>query len=132
MATSRRFSRPRWLSPRQAPKHSGDLAGVTMRVLDDVSDIDAVILELDANRGEDEEGAERDAGDDRPIATPPSPPTRMPKRTASTSARDDELHEPDDDERGEGRLEDRRRRAPGARAYALTPPAWRSRATRSP
>ena len=31
-----------------------------MRVLDDVSDIDAVVLELDANRGEDEDGAERD------------------------------------------------------------------------
>src|SRR5262245_16370328 len=38
----------------------GDLGGVTMRVLDDVSDVDAVVIELDANRAEGEEGADRD------------------------------------------------------------------------
>src|SRR5262245_57124808 len=38
----------------------GDLAGVTMRVLDDVSDVHAVVIELDATRGESEEGADRD------------------------------------------------------------------------
>ena len=34
-----------------AAAQDNDLSGVTMRVLDDVSDVDAVILELDADRG---------------------------------------------------------------------------------
>ncbi|HEX7237451.1 MAG TPA: hypothetical protein VF405_10855, partial [Gammaproteobacteria bacterium] len=41
---------------------SGDLAGVTMRVLDDVSDVHAIVIELDANRGEGEESADRAGG----------------------------------------------------------------------
>jgi hypothetical protein len=36
----------------------GALAGVTMRVVDDVSALDAVILELDADSGEGEKAAE--------------------------------------------------------------------------
>src|SRR5687767_15959544 len=44
-----------------AAAQSGDLSSVTMRVLDDVADIDAVILELDANRGAGEEGADGDS-----------------------------------------------------------------------
>jgi len=84
----------------------GDLAGVTMRVLDDVRDVDAVVIELGANRAEGEEGADRDgaargddaradagqAAEDQSLDEPPS-------------ARAD-LHDPDDDERAEGKLED--------------------------
>ena len=83
----------------------GDLAGVTMRVLDDVSDIDAVILELDGNRGEDAGASEGD--DARPDEASSA------ERSAAESAEKDrfaepreELHDPDDDERSEGRLED--------------------------
>ena len=36
----------------------GALAGVTMRVVDDISALDVVILELDADSGEDGEAAE--------------------------------------------------------------------------
>jgi hypothetical protein len=95
---------------------SGDLAGVTMRVLDDVSDADAVILELDANRGEAEEGAEVDgraSGDGASAA-------ETDRRDAA--AREDRLGERrnrdelrgGDDERSEGRLEDRDVERPAA------------------
>ena len=84
----------------------GDLAGVTMRVLDDVRDVDAVVIELGATRGEAEEGADRDGaarGDDANAA-------EAAQATADQSldeprARAD-LHDPDDDERAEGKLED--------------------------
>jgi hypothetical protein len=83
----------------------GDLSGVTMRVLDDVSDVDAVILELDANRSEGEDASERGgAGSDdassaeREAATPTTPDRFAEPRK--------ELHDPDDDERSEGKLED--------------------------
>ena len=79
----------------------GDLAGVTMRVLDDVSDVDAVILELDGNRGEDSDGSEGDAaGADEASAA---------DRSAGEPAEKDrfaEPRDPDDDERSEGKLED--------------------------
>jgi hypothetical protein len=42
-----------------AVAQDGDLSKVTMRVLDDLRDVDAVVLELDANRGGAEEGAAR-------------------------------------------------------------------------
>jgi hypothetical protein len=74
----------------------GALAGVTMRVLDDVSGLDAVIIELDAN--EDKEAAEaerpevdaaaeadrvadgRDAAaqEDSDVERPAAPPTPVP------------------------------------------------------
>ncbi len=86
-----------------------DLAGVTMRVLDDVSDIDAVVLELDANRGDEEEGAERGrAGADG--ADPAELDAAQPAATEGDHLDErrerEALHEPDDDERSEGKLED--------------------------
>lgn len=88
-----------------ASAQDGDLAGVTMRVLDDVSDIDAVILDLDASRGEGEDGSERDGAQ--------SDEATSAERNAAEPANEDrfakpreELHEPDDDERSEGKLED--------------------------
>ena len=82
----------------------GDLAGVTMRVLDDVSDVRAVVIELDANRGESEEGADR--------ASEANAPDGDAAQAPGTRAEDDEprrhadLHDPDDDEDAEGKLED--------------------------
>ena len=81
----------------------GDLSGVTMRVLDDVSDVDTVILELDASRGESEEGAEK-----QPAAADAQ---RAPGASAEQDRLDErrdgkDLHHPDDDERGEGKLDD--------------------------
>jgi hypothetical protein len=82
----------------------GDLSGVTMRVLDDVSDIDAVILELDGNRGEDADGSERDAADSGEESSADRSAAEAEKdRFAEQRA---ELHDPDDDERSEGKLED--------------------------
>ena len=91
----------------------GDLSGVTMRVLDDVSDVDAVILALDANRGEGEEGAEGDgrrARDDEAQAAD-ADSERAPGASGEEARVDErrdptELHDPDDDERSEGKLED--------------------------
>lgn len=88
----------------------GDLAGVTMRVLDDVSDVDAVVIELDANRGEGEEGADRDGGargDEANADDDAQAPGRRAEddRLHEPRARAD-LHDPDDDERAEGKLED--------------------------
>ena len=77
----------------------GDLTDVTMRVLDDVSDVDAVVLELDANRGEGEEGAASDAGADE--AATQQMPTSARREAATGDATEhatlrrerDELHE---------------------------------------
>jgi hypothetical protein len=98
---------------------SGDLAGVTMRVLDDVSDVVAVVLELDANRGEGQEGAAADDGVHSAAAADDEEQTRdaatrddaaeaaaRAERRAERGERD-ELHDADADERAEGRLEDR-------------------------
>ena len=82
---------------------AGDLAGITMRVLDDVSDVDTVILALDANRGAGEESANETKAAEAAA-----------KRAAEASAEEDplkgrdraQLHDPDDDERSEGKLED--------------------------
>lgn len=85
----------------------GDLAGVTMRVLDDVRDVDAVVIELGANRGEGEEGADRDGaarGDDANAAADAAQATED-QSLDEPRARAD-LHDPDDDERAEGKLED--------------------------
>ncbi len=99
----------------------GDLGGVTMRVLDDVSDIDAVVLELDANRGDDEDGAERDSREDEDAADAAADGDAA--QTSDAGAEEDrlderrdgdELHDPDVDERAEGRLEDRDVERPAA------------------
>ena len=68
----------------------GSLVGVTMRVVDDISGLDAVVIELDAGRVEDAGSAEADGRDDaardaersrdpardveRPAAPQPPPP----------------------------------------------------------
>jgi hypothetical protein len=76
-----------------------------MRVLDDVSDIRAVILDLDASRGEAEEDAERGRA-------PSEDGEGAERNAAEASAADDgaldrePLHSPDHDERSEGKLED--------------------------
>lgn len=86
----------------------GDLSSVTMRVLDDLRDLDAVVLALDANRGEGEEAAERDGRDAaaEDDAREPASDTAEDERRDLRRERD-ELHETDIDERSEGRLEDR-------------------------
>jgi hypothetical protein len=73
-----------------AVAQDGSLAGVTMRVVDDISGLDAVVLELDAGGAEDADSAEVDGRDDaarddepsreaardveRPAAPQPPPP----------------------------------------------------------
>ena len=84
------------------------LSNVTMRVLDDLSGVDAVVLELDANRGEDEEGAESDRRD--AAASDDSARDGARAESDEDERRDlrsdrDELHE--DDDRSERRREDR-------------------------
>jgi hypothetical protein len=88
------------LAAATARAQSGDLSGVTMRVLDDVSDISAVILELDASRGE-EEGARRDEADSAESDTTPAA-----EGQGDEPREREALHDPDDDERSEGKLED--------------------------
>jgi hypothetical protein len=97
----------------------GDLSRMTMRVLDDLRDADAVVLELDANRAESEEGGESDG------AARDAAPQEGDREAAPTERDDDardlrreraELHE-DDDDRSEGRREDRDVERP------VTPPA---------
>jgi hypothetical protein len=85
---------------------SGDLSTVTMRVLDDVSEIDAVVLELGADRGAAEEGEEADGADraDRDAEQAPSASADEDRVDERRDGRD--LHDPDEDERSEGKLED--------------------------
>jgi len=83
----------------------GDLAGVTMRVLDDVSDVDAVVIELGANRGEGEEGADRDGASRGDDASADAAQAAEDESLDEPRARAD-LHDPDDDELAEGKLED--------------------------
>jgi hypothetical protein len=77
----------------------GDLGGVTMRVLDDVSDIDAVVLDIGDDRGEAEDGA-ADEGPDAERDT----------GAAGEAARErgslDDIEDAEDEEHGEGELED--------------------------
>jgi hypothetical protein len=95
-----------------AVAQDGALSGVTMRVLDDLSDVDAVLLELDANRSESAEGAESDGRSERDaVADADSGRDTARAEAEADERRDlrserDELHE-DDDERSEGRREDR-------------------------
>jgi hypothetical protein len=88
----------------------GDLAGVTMRVLDDVSDVRAVVIELDSSRGQGEEGADRDGGargDEANAAdAAQAPGTRAEEDSFDEPRGRAELHHPDDDENAEGKLED--------------------------
>ena len=86
---------------------SGDLAGVTMRVLDDVSDVHKVVLELHANRSGDEEGTESDGRRAHADEAASADSDKAPGARADEDRRDgDALHHPNDDERSEGKLED--------------------------
>ena len=103
-----------------ARAQGGDLAGVTMRVLDDISDVDAVVLELDSSHSEDEEGAGRSSGasSDEPAADgdpAENSPTEADRFDDPSEA---ELHDSDIDERSESRLEDRDVERPAAAAPA--------------
>jgi hypothetical protein len=103
-----------------AVAQDGDLSKVTMRVLDDLRDVDAVVLELDANRGGAEEGAAR-GGAARDAGTRDGDRDAARVEATEDELRDlrgerDELHE-DDDDRNEGRREDRDVERPA------TPPA---------
>ena len=80
-----------------------------MRVLDDVSDVHKVVLELHANRGPDEEAAEGDGRRARADEAASAEEDRLDERRDRT-----ELHDPDDDERSEGKLEDRDVEQPAA------------------
>jgi len=77
----------------------GDLGGVTMRVLDDVSDIEAVVLEIGDERGEGEDGAADE-----------SPDAEGDGGAAGEAARErgglDDIEDAEDEEHGEGELED--------------------------
>lgn len=101
---------------------SGELAGVTMRVLDDLRDVDAVVLALDGDRSETETSGPAAAADapDRETAAEAGERSRdataRDTDTAAAAADDARraerreraaLHDTDADERGEGRLEDR-------------------------
>jgi hypothetical protein len=90
----------------------GALSGVTMRVLDDLNGVDAVVLQLDANRGAAEPGADAasaapasdeagDAARERASRDEPRGESRAERRER------DDLHDTAIDERSEGRLEDR-------------------------
>ena len=89
-----------------ASAQGGDLSGVTMRVLDDLRDVDAVVIELGALRGEGEEAADRDnaaRGDDAKAAADAARAAEEQSRDESRAGAD--LHDPDEDERAEGKLE---------------------------
>lgn len=86
-----------------AAAQDGGLSGVTMRVLDDVGDIDAVILELDGNRGE---GEDSDAGEGDSAEREAEQAAEAEEERLDGRREREELHDPDDDERSEGRLED--------------------------
>jgi hypothetical protein len=110
------------LAAAAARAQGGDLAGVTMRVLDDVSDVDAVVLELDSSRAEDEDGAGRSSGasSDEPAAD--GEPVDISAAGVEEDRFDDpseaELHDSDVDERSESRLEDRDVERPAVAAPA--------------
>jgi hypothetical protein len=101
-----------------AVAQDGDLSNVTMRVLDDLRDVDAVVLELDANRGEGEEGAESDGAERDAAAGDDGDTARADADDDDLRSERDELLE-DDDDRSEGRREDRDVERPVA---APTPP----------
>jgi hypothetical protein len=100
---------------------TGDLGGVTLRVLDTVEDVDAVILALDTNRAEGEQGGDADgatqgAAAERGAAAEdaageakrerPNEREALEEQRAERRERD-VLHDTEVDERSEGRLEDR-------------------------
>jgi len=94
-----------------ASAQDGDLAGVTMRVLDDVSDIRAVILDLDASReSEDGEQSGRARADETDSAERGAAEAASEDRSAERAP----LHSPDHDEDSEGKLEDNDVEVPAA------------------
>jgi len=101
----------------------GDLAGVTMRVLDDVSDIDAVILDLDADGGEGDEAAQRERAASAETDGAAEPGAADAEQGGRDRNEREDLHEPADDERGEGRLDDNDVERPAVEPPAVEPPA---------
>jgi hypothetical protein len=93
---------------------SGALSGVTMRVLDDLSGVDAVVLQLDANPaaanpaaaepGAEAESAAPTADDAARARASRDEPSAEPRAANRERA---DLHDTAIDERSEGRLEDR-------------------------
>ena len=79
---------------------AGDLGGVTMRVLDDVSDIEAVVLDIRAARGETEGIEDEGGGADREVAAERGDETAAERRERQ------DLEDAEDEEHGEGELED--------------------------
>jgi hypothetical protein len=78
----------------------GDLGGVTMRVLDDVSDVETIVLDIRAARGETE-GSEDESGDaDRDVTTERGDETAAERRERQ------DLEDAEDEEHAEGELED--------------------------
>jgi hypothetical protein len=95
------------LSPAGAFAQSGDLSGVTMRVLDSLADVDAVVLSLDASPAEGEQGAAERAATAEDQAEGERSRASQDATEAERAAERHELHDTDVDERSEGRLEDR-------------------------
>jgi hypothetical protein len=79
---------------------AGDLGGVTMRVLDDVSDIEAVVLDIRAARGDTEGGEDEGQDADRDVAAERDDDTAEERRERQ------DLEDAEDEEHGEGELED--------------------------
>jgi hypothetical protein len=97
----------------------GDLSRVTMRVLDSLDDAEAVVLELDADRAESEQGAvsnDRGAANDDEVSRDAASAEADEDALRDLRRERDELRE-DDDDRAEGRREDRDIERPA------TPPA---------
>jgi hypothetical protein len=90
----------------------GDLRNVTMRVLDDLRDVDAVVIELGASSGDDAAAEGERAGRDADSAARDGAAGAA--KEADRFAERKELHDPDDDEAAEGRLEDRDVEQPAA------------------
>jgi hypothetical protein len=101
----------------------GALSGVTMRVLDDLSGVDAVVLQLDANRGAAEPSADAasaaPASDEADEAARERASRDEPRGESRAEQRErDDLHDTAIDERSEGHLEDRDVERPAVAAPA--------------
>lgn len=87
---------------------SGELSGVTMRVLDSLDDVDTVLLSLDANRAAAATAADAAADTSADADDAAAARERASPEAAAGEQREREaLHDTEVDERSEGRLEDR-------------------------
>lgn len=83
----------------------GGLSSVTMRVLDDVSGVDAVVRAFEANGGEGREPAEHAAAAEAGDPGRESAATSVEGERGDLRRERDAQHDRADDERGEGRPE---------------------------